>query len=327
MIDVAPFIRPQDYDDEARAAVVQLLRQTSEDSGFFQMVGHGIPQSLMDTMISMARDFFALPQDEKNALSVKTAPAPHSNRGYGILGDQTLEKGTKPDLKESFLLGNHIPLDDERVLAGRMSQGPNQYPAESSVPGFRNAVDTYHALMLALGDNIMPILALALGLPSTYFSEFTSDSFGVLRLLHYPPHPADAPKNQRGCGAHTDFGAVTLLLLQEGQGGLQVQDKNDPDVWIDIPAMRGAFVVNLGDAIDRWTAGRFHSNVHRVLNYASTDRYSVPFFYEGNMTHVMQPIKELGPPPQGRQAPEPVSMEQHLRNRYEESYRANFAEK
>jgi isopenicillin N synthase-like dioxygenase len=97
----------------------------------------------------------------------------------------------------------------------------------------------------------------------------------VLRLLHYPPQSASRTDGQIGSGVHTDWGALTLLA-QDDCGGLQVRSQNDH--WFDAPPLPGAFVVNLGDLMQRWTHDRYRSNLHRVVNAVSTrERRSVAY--------------------------------------------------
>ena len=78
---------------EAEAVVAQ-IRDACTTSGFFQIIGHGTPETLQERAFEAAKAVFALPEEEKRSLSGKPG------RGYEIIGSQRLEAGKKPDLKE-----------------------------------------------------------------------------------------------------------------------------------------------------------------------------------------------------------------------------------
>ncbi|KAK6585761.1 hypothetical protein PZA11_002488 [Diplocarpon coronariae] len=116
---------------------------------------------------------------------------------------------------------------------------------------FKKTTMDYYRETCQLARDILKVLALTLNLSENYFDEFTSGAVATMRLLHYPPQPADSDeKLSRGIGAHTDFGAITLLL-QEEVDGLQVWDK-ETQTWLDVIPTKGAYVVNLGNMFMKW---------------------------------------------------------------------------
>jgi isopenicillin N synthase-like dioxygenase len=111
-----------------------------------------------------------------------------------------------------------------------------------------------------------------------------------LRLLHYPPQPADS--DAEGVEAHTDTGAFTILL-QDQVGGLDV--RNRAGTWIRATPIAGSLVINIADMMQRWTNGRFVSTPHRVANRTGQDRISVPFFANPDYDAVITPLARQRP--------------------------------
>ncbi|KAL4946061.1 hypothetical protein BDV06DRAFT_218767 [Aspergillus oleicola] len=282
VIDFAPFYGP---DSEAKDNLVKELRQACEDFGFFQIVNHTIPSDLQESILDQNKLLFQLPIDVKEKYSKDIGPF---HRGYERLRAQNFEKhnGSAGDLKEGFYLGKDLPLDDPNVVARKFGQGPNKYPEELD-KDFQTTVNTYHAALTDLAGGILQMLARTLGIDDNAFHDFCQSPVATLRLLRYPPQEAKADANdlERGTGAHTDFGAIALLL-QDTTGGLQVWS-NQSSVWVDVTPIPGAYVVNLGNLMMRWTNDRYLSNLHRVINKSGKDRFSVPFLFAGNPDYVV----------------------------------------
>jgi len=257
---------------------------------------------MQDRTLAAMESFFALPTETKMAIKRTDDLA-----GYEAMRSQKLERGTAPDVKEGFYVG-----EEGHVFTGTKF-GQNQWPED---PMYKEVFMAYYRAVYALSKQLFSILAQSLRLPQTFFEEFLEEEVSLARFLHYPPTPPT--KESRGVGAHTDFGAMTLLW-QDQVGGLQIFHPTTKS-WIDVTPIPGAYVVNLGDMMQLWTEGMYRSTLHRVVNTSGKERYSIAFFNEGKLDYRVKRIV-VG---EGTEDEEGITVEEHLKRRYEESY--NFVD-
>jgi isopenicillin N synthase-like dioxygenase len=220
--------------------------------GFFQVVNHGLDCALADALLAQAHAFFALPADVKRRIR-RTADNP-----WGYF-DEELTKNTR-DWKEVFDYGP--PGKD-----GESPQWPD-YPA-----GLRTAVVAYYEACEALAFRLLGAISINLGVPEDFLHHaFLPTHSSFVRVNFYPRCPG---MGCLGVNQHTDAGALTVLL-QDDQPGLEVLRD---DVWHLVPSVEGALVVNVGDIIQVWSNDRYRAVLHRVRTNASSQRFSVPFFF------------------------------------------------
>jgi len=276
VIDVNP-LRAGGPRSDATARVARAIDAACRDTGFFCITGHGVDPAVLASLDRAARRFFALPAEDK-ALSAM-ARAGRAWRGWFPLGGE-LTSG-RPDQKEGLYFGEELPADDPRVQAGRPLHGPNLFP-----PGVRElepAVLGWMTAMTALGHLLLRGIALGLGLEQDWFErDLTRKPTVLFRIFRYPP-TADLGW---GVGEHTDYGLLTILA-QDDRGGLQVRGRQG---WIDVPPAPGVLVCNIGDMLDRMTAGRYRSTPHRVRNATGGDRLSFPFFFDPGWEAQIRPV-------------------------------------
>lgn len=254
------------------AALASTVDAALRGTGFLVVQGHGVPAEVVQAAYAASRAFFGLPQDVKERWHIDRQPL---RRGFDPIGWQALDPSRPPDLKESFYLGVE-------------AFGPNPWPDEARVPGFRAALQAYSGEMERLARRLMALFEQALGLPRGALDAYMREPMCTTRLLHYPPQPVSALPGQIGCGAHTDWGALTLLS-QDDAGGLQVQGSDGH--WLDVPPVDGSFVVNVGDMTQRWTNDRWRSTLHRVVNrHAGRDRFSIAYFFDLDRDARIEPL-------------------------------------
>jgi isopenicillin N synthase-like dioxygenase len=245
--------------------------------GFFYVTGHGVDPRLGLALQQLARRFFALPVEEKLAIAMTRGG--RAWRGYFPLGGE-LTSG-QPDRKEGIYFGTELGSDDPRVRAGLPLHGRNLYP---DIPEFRQILLRYLQSVTTLGQRLLAAIARGLGLPRDYFLErYTRDPTVLFRIFNYPPGQT---AEDLGVGAHTDYGLLTLLR-QDEIPGLEVWHRGH---WLPAPPVPDSFLCNVGDMLERLTAGRYVSALHRVHNLSSHDRISMPLFLDPSFEAVLEPI-------------------------------------
>lgn len=311
IIDLSAFLDPSST-QEARQTTAQAINAACVNYGFFYLTGHGIPVSKLDEVISLARDFFALPLEEKNKIKRFDAGGPEGGdgaRGYQGLGENVT--GGLQDMQEAIDWYREWPTDRKEPGDGgpgsvKTLQGPNLWPSRPSE--LKPVYEAYIESVQKVGEALVHAMgvALDLGPPVPDANHATEDenvfvrncdqSFWVMRMIGYPPLPnahaidPSSDPDQFSCGAHTDYGCVTLLHSDSTPSALQVQLKDG--TWLNADPIPGAFVVNIGDMIERWTNGLWKSTMHRVIHKGQGYRVSVPFFFEPNFEAVVKPLKD-----------------------------------
>jgi len=226
------------------------LDEICRATGFFQITGHGIPGDVAEPAWVMATRFFDLPLEDK--LSV-ARPAPDYPYGYMPLAGESLSQSTggaaPPDLKEVFNIGPPGPPPRQFTDPDEAwAYSPNLWP--TALPDLQPAWTAYYDAMRDLGSRLMALFARGLGLPPGFFAATTGHGAHALRAINYPE-----------------------VLGPDG-------------AWAAVAPVPGAFVVNIGDLMTRWTNDRWRSTLHRVVDppdpAAAARRQSMPYFQNAN---------------------------------------------
>ncbi len=267
-----PALRMSDADDSTTSQEFRrALREVTHDVGFFYLTDHGIDLDLMREIIVVSREFFALPEAEK--LSIEMVNSPYF-RGYNRVGGELTEG--KVDWREQIdIAPERDPMPygagcpDYNVL-----QGPNQWPA--TLPRLREVVEEWNAALAALAERLLAQWAQSLGQNSKVFDSAFGDRPATLTKIVRYPGQTSASATQ-GVGWHNDPGVLTLLLVEPGTAGLQIEHNGEV---LDAPPLDGALIVNIGEMLEWSTSGYLKATKHRVLAPGpGTDRISVPYFH------------------------------------------------
>jgi isopenicillin N synthase-like dioxygenase len=241
-----------DISEAERLHVHKAIDAACREWGVFQVVGHGIDTRLVGALRRQMRALFGAPFAEKSAIA-RTAQNP-----WGFY-DRELTRYTR-DWKQVYDYG---PADGGDIVP--------QWPA--GLPAFKPIVREFYDACDALSLRLLRIMARNLGMPAESLdAHFRPAHTSFLRLNYYPKCPT--PQQHLGVNAHTDAGAITLLL--QDLPGLEVLHR---EAWWLVPPRSDALVVNLGDIMQVWSNDRYLAPLHRAFTHTAEDRFSAPFFF------------------------------------------------
>ncbi|KAF2964664.1 hypothetical protein GQX73_g8899 [Xylaria multiplex] len=257
-------------DPSTLPGVLHSLHHALVDIGFLYVSNHGVPAGVISDLVGALPALFALDAETKRSIALENSP---HFLGYSGVGSENT--GGAADLREQFEFATELPATWRQgmPLYERL-RGPNQWPGKDAA--LRGVIERYISALSDLGTRFLELVAQALGLAAGTFEAFLSDQHR-LKLVHYPERLAGAASSQ-GVGPHKDSSGWWTFLLQASPPevrGLQVLNKGG--AWVDVPAVPGTFVVNIGQAFEVVTRGVCKATTHRVLA-GPRERFSVPFF-------------------------------------------------
>jgi isopenicillin N synthase-like dioxygenase len=232
--------------------------------GFIILRDHDVPTALLDHAYELVRALFALPDTVKRR---------HCGglRGYTPFGTEHAKDSRFPDLKEFWQIGREIAAGVETTE----DFPPNVWPSEPA--GFRELFQQLFSALDDTGRGLLQALAPGLGVPQGWFDARVRQGNSILRLIHYPPVPAETDPNCVRSAAHEDINFLTILVAARG-AGLELLDRDGR--WLPVETEPRNLIVDSGDMLARLTNGVIPATTHRVVNPRgpNVSRYSMPFF-------------------------------------------------
>jgi len=278
LVDISCFVHVSRATQADRDTVVDQVLAAAQHPGFMNVVGHGVPQHIIDSALIALETFFRSPVEQKQRCVSKSFHG--TERGYVPYKSEnvkvSLGRAGPACLRECFSFGPPEHL-------GGSAYGENSYP--DFVDGFSHHVDSYYSEVQRVEKVMLEILSLALSKATgrSLDPQYLFNQIGLNRGLmkaawSWPCQPS--PEEAR-CDGHTDWGPLTILLTTSP--GLEVctmSEESKVYQWHPVPVVPGAFTVNIGDQLARWSNDLFTSTIHRVNANVNCDsvRISLPYF-------------------------------------------------
>ncbi|CAH1424397.1 unnamed protein product [Lactuca virosa] len=250
--ELIPVIDLSNYEDPE---VMKLVCSAAEKWGFFQIVNHGVPLNIINGVKEATHKFFEYPTDEKNKYSSQNSPSKNV----------TILTSFNPDVDKAYEWKDHLScfyVSDEEALEFWPSVCKHQ-------------LLEYLKTCDSLIKRLLELVIKGLGIPK--INETNKPivmGAKSINLNYYPICPN--PELSIGASSHSDISTLTVLL-QDHNGGLYVR-KLDSDNWIHVPPVKEALTINIGDALQIMSNGRYKSVEHKVVANGHENRISVPIF-------------------------------------------------
>lgn len=288
-----------------RERFVKTFGDGLREFGFVTVDRHEVPLELTKEVFAQAEKLFALSADTKRRYIV---PNSGGARGYTEFGKERAVGASVSDLKEFWHVGQENPQGPLADLYPR-----NVWPNEPGFDTFRDVMLTVYRSLEECSLQLLRAVAVYLELPEEHFARMAVNGNSVLRVIHYPPVPPDAPPNAVRAAAHEDINLITLLC-EASSGGLELKTRDGS--WMPVSSLDGQIVADAGDMLQLATNAVIPSTTHRVVNPTGPNvaRYSMPFFVHPAPDVLLQPAPTtVGPdnPPKF----EPITANDYLMQR------------
>ncbi|GMN43655.1 hypothetical protein TIFTF001_012850 [Ficus carica] len=262
-----PIIDVSNWDDPK---VKSAIWDAAEKWGFFQIINHGVPIEVLDNVKEGTCRFFDLPAEEKNKYSKENTVS--NNVRYTTSFIPEVEKALE---WKDYLSLFYVSEDEtNRLWPSACKDQVLEYMNQSE------KVVNQLLRVLMDGLNVTEI--------DSEKEKLLSGSRRI-NLNYYPKCPS--PELTVGVGRHSDVSTFTVLL-QDDIGGLYVRVEAR-DSWVHVPPVKGSLVINIGDALQIFSNGRYRSIEHRVAANGVSDRISVPIFVNPRPTDTISPLPEV----------------------------------
>ncbi|KAH8522247.1 hypothetical protein H0E87_003040 [Populus deltoides] len=257
-------------DATQRANAIKEIGNACHQVGFFQIVNHGICQSILDGALSVASDFFKLPTEEK-------------------------VKFMSNDVKKPVRYGTSLKDGDDKFQFWRVFLKHYAHPLSDWIhlwpknpPHYRENMGKYCKEVRKLALEVMGAINESLGLGPSYLSNQMEDGMQVMAVNCYPPCPN--PELALGLPPHSDYTCLSIVL--QNSAGLEVIDKREGK-WKLIPEVHGALQVHIGDHLEVLSNGLYKSVVHRAILNSERTRISIASLHSMGMDEKMGTAEEL----------------------------------
>ncbi|KAL5573465.1 hypothetical protein UlMin_023062 [Ulmus minor] len=261
-----PVISLEKVNGEERKTILEQIKDACENWGFFELVNHGIPHELLDTVERMTKEHYRKCMEQRFKELV-------ASKGL----DAVQAEVNDMDWESTFHL-RHLP-------ASNISELPDLDDE------YRKVMKEFSQKLEKLAEEVLDLLCENLGLEKGYLKKAFYGSkcpnFGT-KVSNYPPCPK--PDLIKGLRAHTDAGGIILLFQDDKVSGLQLLKDGQ---WIDVPPVRHSIVINLGDQLEVITNGKYKSVLHRVIAQTDGTRMSIASFYNPGSDAVIYPAPNL----------------------------------